>query len=666
MNRGFFGIIVFFLYCFFISPKLVLADYLRLRGREGFWRVAQDQNKVWWFLSPENQKEFLNLIQNVNPEEKSINSQGPNYISKVYLESGMNKKIWAQKTIEQINNFGFKAIGAWSDPVLLDTDVPLTKDLNVLRWVDYNTIKIFDPRWSAQIREAIRKQVLPLKNHKNLIGYYMDNELPWWTWGLGAPYLYFDGLAKDDPNRVQMKVTIRELWKTPEEFSQATGLKISSWEELDELNSISQIKQAAYDRLAEAWLGIVAKEYFQKTHQFIREFDPNHLILGVRFAKFANENVVRASRGLVDVHSLNFYSADARFDRKTFETLYKLGDAPIVISEFSFYSPQNNSGNLNFVGFSGFVSNQKNRALGYREFMKNATSLPYVLGADWFQYNDQPPAGRFDGENANTGVVDIKDRPYEELVFEIKNSKEFLNLNHAKSHAANGLGVWRESPETFERPRKKINFSEKKLERSFSCSEIPEGFSVLQGVRRFENIGFDLQAPKKTELYAKKNHASTEFIVRVYDSTFTQKTIVPELKYGDHLVFFISKDSLAPHDVNYFQNNARGYFFVPNPELPKGGRLIHFKRPSHQKSGATLNPPHTEFSACFFSDHYLLHLEISDAVFGESFSQKLFKNNELGFHFSAVNRDQATEDHWGSHPEFPPHYHPLTWGVLSW
>jgi hypothetical protein len=666
MNRGFFGIIVFFLFCFFISPKLVLADYLRLRGREGFWRVAQDQNKVWWFLSPENQKEFLNLIQNVNPEEKSINSQGPNYISKVYLESGMNKKIWAQKTIEQINNFGFKAIGAWSDPILLDADVPITKDLNVLRWVDYNTIKIFDPRWSAQIREAIRKQVLPLKNHKNLIGYYLDNELPWWTWGLGAPYLYFDGLAKDDPNRVQMKGTIRELWKTPVEFSQATGLKISSWEELDELDSISQIKQAAYDRLAEAWLGIVAKEYFQKTHQFIREFDPNHLILGVRFAKFANENVVRASRGLVDVHSLNFYSADARFDQKTFETLYRLGDAPIVISEFSFYSPQNNSGNLNFVGFSGFVSNQKNRALGYRQFMKNATSLPYVLGADWFQYNDQPPMGRFDGENANTGVVDIEDRPYEELVSEIRSSKDSLNFLHSKSSASESPNVWRVSPHSFLRPHKKINFSDKISERDFSCSRISTDFTVLSDVKRFENIGFDLQSQKKTEVYGLKSSLSTEFYVKVYDSSFLPKSSLSELKYGDHLTFFISKDSSIPHGVNYFQEFARGYFFIPDSNLSEGGRLIHFRRPSHQKSGSTINPPFTRFKACYFLDHYILHLEVLDAVFGESFSQEIFKNNQMGFYFSAINRDKATEDHWGSNPEFPPHYHPLTWGILSW
>ena len=657
-----------FLTCSFVFVvNLFSSEYLQIRGREGFWRVVQDSNKVWWFLSPENKKEFLNLIQNVNPEEKSVNAEGLNYLSKVYVESGKNKKIWAQKTSEQIKEFGFKAIGAWSDSSLLEEDIPITKDLNVLRWVDYDTVKIFDPRWSVQIREAIRKQVLPLKKHKNLIGYYLDNELPWWTWGLGAPYLYFDGLPKDDPNRVQMKATIRELWKTPLDFSQATGLVISKWEDLDEVDSISRIKQSAYDRLAEKWLGVVAKEYFTKTNQFIREFDPHHLIMGVRFAKFANENVVRASRGLVDVHSLNFYSADARFDKKTFENIFTLGDAPIIISEFSFYSAQNKSDNQNFVGFSGYVSSQKNRALGYREFMKNATSLPYVLGADWFQYNDQPPMGRFDGENANTGLVDIADRPYVELVSEIQRSRDSLNLLHSKSSQLNQSALWRESPEAFIRPKQKINYVDRINEKDSSCLEIPNNFTALLNVKRFENIGFDLQNQKKPEVFVQKNILSTEFYVKVYDSHFDQNKSVPDLRFTDHLEFFISRDPTASHDVNYFQEFARSYFFVPDPHLPIGGRLIYFKRPSHKKSGSIVNPPNTSFSVCYFSDHYILRLEIEDAVFGEGLTQKsLFRNNQMGFYFTSVNRDNATEDHWGSNPEFPPHYHPLTWGILNW
>jgi hypothetical protein len=41
--------------------------------------------------------------------------------------------------------------------------------------------------------------------------------------------------------------------------------------------------------------------------------------------------------------------------------------------------------------------------------------IPYVVGADWFQFYDEPTHGRYDGENFNFGLVDIHDRPYESL-----------------------------------------------------------------------------------------------------------------------------------------------------------------------------------------------------------------------------------------------------------
>jgi hypothetical protein len=38
-----------------------------------------------------------------------------------------------------------------------------------------------------------------------------------------------------------------------------------------------------------------------------------------------------------------------------------------------------------------------------------------VVGYRWFEYADQPAAGRFDGENSNFGTVTIEDEVYEEL-----------------------------------------------------------------------------------------------------------------------------------------------------------------------------------------------------------------------------------------------------------
>jgi len=61
------------------------------------------------------------------------------------------------------------------------------------------------------------------------------------------------------------------------------------------------------------------------------------------------------------------------------------------------------------------VPTQRDRAAAFRQTLTGLAKLPYVLGADWFQYADEPMHGRDDGENFNFGLVDIHDRPYAEL-----------------------------------------------------------------------------------------------------------------------------------------------------------------------------------------------------------------------------------------------------------
>jgi hypothetical protein len=43
-------------------------------------------------------------------------------------------------------------------------------------------------------------------------------------------------------------------------------------------------------------------------------------------------------------------------------------------------------------------------------------SKPYAIGYHWYSYIDEPKTGRFDGENSNTGIVNLLDEPYGVLV----------------------------------------------------------------------------------------------------------------------------------------------------------------------------------------------------------------------------------------------------------
>jgi len=45
---------------------------------------------------------------------------------------------------------------------------------------------------------------------------------------------------------------------------------------------------------------------------------------------------------------------------------------------------------------------------------------PYIVGTHWFQYGDQSPTGRGDGENYNIGLLDICDTPFSELIDNVR------------------------------------------------------------------------------------------------------------------------------------------------------------------------------------------------------------------------------------------------------
>jgi hypothetical protein len=95
--------------------------------------------------------------------------------------------------------------------------------------------------------------------------------------------------------------------------------------------------------------------------------------------------------------------------------LHELTGKPIFISEFYMAADANRSGNRNSHGVFPVVPTQRERATALRTTLESLIRVPFVVGADWFQYFDHPRHGREDGENFNFGLVDILDRPYEEV-----------------------------------------------------------------------------------------------------------------------------------------------------------------------------------------------------------------------------------------------------------
>ena len=165
------------------------------------------------------------------------------------------------------------------------------------------------------------------------------------------------------------------------------------------------------------FLALMAQRYFSLVREIVRNYDHRALILGDRCQSFFYPEVARACAEHVDATSANLNAAwsDGTFPRFFLDTFHALTAKPVFVSEFYMAANQNRSGNRNDQGVFPIVATQRERALGFQNTVRALLRLPFVVGADWFQYYDEPTQGRYDGENFNFGLVDIHDRPYELL-----------------------------------------------------------------------------------------------------------------------------------------------------------------------------------------------------------------------------------------------------------
>ena len=107
---------------------------------------------------------------------------------------------------------------------------------------------------------------------------------------------------------------------------------------------------------------------------------------------------------------------DGSLSRYYLDTLHRISGKPLLVSEYYFCATQNRTGNLNPGAIYPVVENQEARAEAFHRNLESLASLPYVAGAHWFEYRDEPKGGRRpDGEDYNMGLVDIIGRPYEAL-----------------------------------------------------------------------------------------------------------------------------------------------------------------------------------------------------------------------------------------------------------
>lgn len=377
----------------------------------------QQRDGISWLTKPTGERFFSLGVCVVNQGE-SFCSTNPGYAA---LQHYANSNRWAEATLGRLKSWGFTTIGGWSDYAALrqcrDADVAFIPVLAVGMKCGVPWLDMWDTNVIARMHRIAREQILPLRDDPRLLGYYSDNEMGWWNAALLKLTLEQAPTSGQRHRLLQLlRATYDNAWPALCKDFEPEGA--GSFEELDRGGMLYLRPGSKGIHTYRRFLGLMAERYYSLVREVIRTYDSRGLVLGDRYQSFYYPEAARASAAFLDASSSNLNAAwdDGTFPRFYLDTLHALSGRPLIASEFYMSAQQNRSGNKNNASTFPTVVTQAERAAGFRNTMQALLRLPYVVGADWFQYYDEPMHGRGDGENYNFGLVDIHDQPYEPLI----------------------------------------------------------------------------------------------------------------------------------------------------------------------------------------------------------------------------------------------------------
>jgi hypothetical protein len=380
------------------------------------FRIVED-NGVAWFARPNGEK-FISMgvcCVDQGASIKSFNRSNPSYSATQYYLSPAE---WASATTDRLLSWGFNTVGAWSDADALTNprhpDLLFTPILHIGSSAGAPWKDMWDPKTVAMMDSVAGSQIKRFASEPRVLGYFSDNELGWW-YGAMFEWAFRAGPASREHFLTVLNHQYGGDWERVLKDFEAVGA--GSFDDLKTHGRLFLRPGGHGYKTIQAWMRVVSERYYSLCKQIITKYDPGALYLGDRYISSFYPEVAQSAAKYCDVVStnLNADTPNGLFAPFYLPALRSVTKRPILISEYYEAATDNRSGNKN--NSSGFpvVRNQAERAKAFVQQTSSLVQTPYVVGAHWFQYYDEPTHGRPDGENYDMGLVDISNRPYVEL-----------------------------------------------------------------------------------------------------------------------------------------------------------------------------------------------------------------------------------------------------------
>lgn len=376
----------------------------------GFFRTEKIGDR-WWFVDPEGYL-FLSVgvdcisagnggnVYNIDKRAGMYKKLPPTDLMEKYTPEYNRSKpfisfgLWnlyrrygdefLEKSKEMIfkrmDKWGLNTIANWSSVDIMNMnrkaflvslrDLGMEHDLMGL-------CDVYKSDFRSKVDNSISEFVALYRNNPWLIGYFIGNEPAW----LGEEARLCD-LILEGGKRPIKSALIEYLKKVGDTLEHRKEFIFSTF-----------------------------RTFLTVTNQLLKEHDPNHLNLGIRFGNILNldEKILKSCGESFDVLSFNCY--DLYPNAEMMDRALRITNLPMIIGEYHFGTVDRGLAQSLWQ-----VDSQKQRGIAYRYYTEKAYAHPGLIGTGYFQWCDQDLTGRRDGENFNCGLIDVTDRPYKEQV----------------------------------------------------------------------------------------------------------------------------------------------------------------------------------------------------------------------------------------------------------
>jgi hypothetical protein len=395
------------------------------------WTVARE-NGIAWLKTPCGERFFSTGVNVLDGGASGAKLSRPHYD---WHATAPSLDAWVGATRARLEDWGFNSAGAWSlAPQALT--LPTVIDLELGRHAKFHWFDPFDPTMPARLEDEAKELTRPYLGTPYRLGYFSDNESGWWG---GALFVFYSEKPASNHTKRRWLAELKRFYggswtRFAHDFVPPTNVK--SWDSLLHAEAITRLRPGGSGIAAvRHWTEVVAEHYYALVAQALHAADPDALFLGDRLPIYYDPMAVKAEARHVDVIATNYNvdSPEGWIAPYYFSGLKALsGGKPALVSEWFYAAHENRTGNRN-NGHLMTVETQGQRAAGAAAAAASFAADPTILGLHWFQYYDYPVGGRADAEDYNFGLVDIRDRPYEELVSALGAANRRLAALHAEA-----------------------------------------------------------------------------------------------------------------------------------------------------------------------------------------------------------------------------------------